>query len=90
MARRIMIGTDPGQDGTFAILFVLGAPEALEIIEIAGRPDAPVRAGGPGPMVRPLKDHPIRPRVDRLRRRRAAWPAHAFAGQAPRPIHSGR
>lgn len=77
MLRRIIIDTDPGQDDAFAILFALGAPDALEVVgittvggnaplaltsqnalkvvELAGRPDVPVYAGCPGPMVRPLK-----------------------------------
>jgi purine nucleosidase len=77
MPRRIIIDTDPGQDDAFAILFALGAPEALEVVgitavggnaplpltsknalkvvELAGRPDVPVYAGCPAPMVRPLK-----------------------------------
>ncbi len=34
MPRRIIIDTDPGQDDAFAILFALGAPEALEVVGI--------------------------------------------------------
>lgn len=34
MARRIIIDTDPGQDDAFALLFALGAPEALEVVGV--------------------------------------------------------
>lgn len=76
MRRKLVILTDPGQDQAAAILMILGAPDAFEVLglvatagnidlgyttanclkllDLAGRPDIPVVAGCPRPIVRPL------------------------------------
>jgi purine nucleosidase len=76
MRRKLIILTDPGQDQAAAILMILGAPHAFEVLglvatagnidlsytttnclklmELAGRPDIPVFAGCPRPMLRGL------------------------------------
>lgn len=76
MKRKLIVLTDPGQDQAAAILMILGAPHAFEVLglvatagnidlgytttnclklmELAGRPDIPVFAGCPRPIMRGL------------------------------------